>query len=231
MSVPKSKVLSSARNLSATKGVIALADVKVQSPSQSQIINLTVHSDKAVESSEEVQDRGALPRSRVSDEPKAEEVKPVYPRSDAPGNYVPSTFNADNPYENLKTGAPKLDQDGTFTAESRINELTTQIQDQEKVVQALSLIIELLESNPLIINKYVIAKAETLEELITLLTGADSVEILTSDIECGCNPSKAVAPVERIYVTKGGDIKQLKYDFPEALRMLETHRISTKLTY
>ena len=205
MSVPKSKVLSSARNLSASKGVIALADVKVQSPSQSQIINLTVHSDKAVESSEEVQD----------------EVKPVYP----------STFNADNPYENLKTGAPKLDQDGTFTAESRINELTTQIQDQEKVVQALSLIIELLESNPLIINKYVIAKAETLEELITLLTGADSVEILTSDIECGCNPSKAVAPVERIYVTKGGDIKQLKYDFPEALRMLETHRISTKLTY
>ena len=223
MSVPKSKVLSSARNLSATKGVIALADVKVQSPSQSQIINLTVHSDKAVESSEEVQDRGALP--------KADEVKPIYPRSDAPGNYVPSTFNADNPYENLKTGAPKLDQDGTFTAESRINELTTQIQDQEKVVQALSLIIELLESNPLIINKYVIAKAETLEELITLLTGADSVEILTSDIECGCNPSKAVAPVERIYVTKGGDIKQLKYDFPEALRMLETHRISTKLTY
>ena len=223
MSVPKSKVLSSARNLSASKGVIALADVKVQSPSQSQIINLTVHSDKAVESSEEVQDRGALP--------KAEEVKPVYPRSDAPGNYVPSTFNADNPYENLKTGAPKLDQDGTFTAESRINELTTQIQDQEKIVQALSLIIELLESNPLIINKYVIAKAETLEELITLLTGADSVEIFTSDIECGCNPSKAVAPVERIYVTKGGDIKQLKYDFPEALRMLETHRISTKLTY
>ena len=221
MSVPKSKVLSSARNLSATKGVIALADVKVQSPSQSQIINLTVHSDKAVdreaqpvvESSEEVQDRGALP--------KAEEVKPVYP----------STFNADNPYENLKTGVPKLDQDGTFTAESRINELTTQIQDQEKIVQALSLIIELLESNPLIINKYVIAKVETLEELITLLTGADSVEILTSDIECGCNPSKAVAPVERIYVTKGGDIKQLKYDFPEALRMLETHRISTKLTY
>lgn len=223
MSVPKSKVLSSARNLSASKGVIALADVKVQSPSQSQIINLTVHSDKAVESSEEVQDRGALP--------KAEEVKPVYPRSDAPGNYVPSTFNADNPYENLKTGVPKLDQDGTFTAESRINELTTQIQDQEKIVQALSLIIELLESNPLIINKYVIAKAETLEELITLLTGADSVEILTADIECGCNPSKAVAPVERIYVTKGGDIKQLKYDFPEALRMLETHRISTKLTY
>ena len=213
MSVPKSKVLSSARNLSASKGVIALADVKVQSPSQSQIINLTVHSDKAVESSEEVQDRGALP--------KAEGVKPVYP----------STFNADNAYENLKTGAPKLDQDGTFTAESRINELTTQIQDQEKIVQALSLIIELLESNPLIINKYVIAKAETLEELITLLTGADSVEILTSDIECGCNPSKAVAPVERIYVTKGGDIKQLKYDFPEALRMLETHRISTKLTY
>ena len=223
MSVPKSKVLSSARNLSATKGVIALADVKVQSPSQSQIINLTVHSDKAVESSEEVQDRGALP--------KADEVKPVYPRSDAPGNYVPSTFNADNPYENLKTGVPKLDQDGTFTAESRINELTTQIQDQEKIVQALSLIIELLESNPLIINKYVIAKAETLEELITLLTGADSVEILTADIECGCNPSKAVAPVERIYVTKGGDIKQLKYDFPEALRMLETHKISTKLTY
>ena len=116
MSVPKSKVLSSARNLSATKGVIALADVKVQSPSQSQIINLTVHSDKAVESSEDVQD----------------EVKPVYPRSDAPGNYVPSTFNADNPYANLKTGVPKLDQDGTFTAESRINELTTQIQDQEK---------------------------------------------------------------------------------------------------
>ena len=215
MSVPKSKVLSSARNLSASKGVIALADVKVQRPSQSQIINLTVHSDKAVESSEEVQD----------------EVKPVYPRSDAPGNYVPSTFNADNPYENLKTGVPKLDQDGTFTAESRINELTTQIQDQEKIVQALSLIIELLESNPLIINKYVIAKAETLEELITLLTGADSVEILTSEIECGCNPSKAVAPVERIYVTKGGDIKQLKYDFPEALRMLETHKISTKLTY
>ena len=215
MSVPKSKVLSSARNLSASKGVIALADVKVQSPSQSQIINLTVHSDKAVESSEEVQ----------------EEVKPVYPRSDAPGNYVPSTFNADNPYENLKTGVPKLDQDGTFTAESRINELTTQIQDQEKIVQALSLIIELLESNPLIINKYIIAKAETLEELITLLTGADSVEILTADIECGCNPSKAVAPVERIYVTKGGDIKQLKYDFPEALRMLETHKISTKLTY
>ena len=211
MSVPKSKILT--RGVNATKGVVALADVKVQSPSQSQIINLTVHSDKKGDEVISTTDGGNEETQTGGD------VKPVYP----------STFDADNPYSNLKTA--KLDQDGTYTPESRIEELQAQIQDQSKIVEALSLIIELLESNPLIVNRYVIAKMDLLQELIMLLTGGENVEILVTDIECGCSASKAVNPIERIYVTKGGEILQLKYNFPDALRMLETHRISTKFTY
>ena len=206
MSVPKSKVLSSVRSLSVGKGVLGLADVKCQSPSQSQIINLTVHNDKKTEE-----------KTTGGTTIEAEEVK-----GEVVANY-PSTYE-ENPYS-------KLDQDGTYSAESRIAELQNMINDKGQVIEALSLIIELLESNPLIINRYVIAKADTLERLVLLLTGADNVEILVTDVECGCNTSRAVNPIERIYVTKNDKILQLKYDFPESMRILETHRISTKLTY
>ena len=191
MSVPKSKVLSASLN----KGVIALADTKLQSPSQSQIINLTVNSDK-----------------------NNDEKAPVL-----------ASYPDENPYNDVKT---TIEQDGTYTSDARISVLESNISDKDKMIEALSLIIELLESNPLIVNKYVIASHETLQELILLLTNADSIEINVNDVGCnGCIPHVKTMPIEKIYINKNGKIYQLKYDYPEIQRILDVHRISTKLTY
>jgi hypothetical protein len=87
-----------------------------------------------------------------------------------------------------------------------------------------------LETNPLIINKYIVADHESLGELIRLLTESDNVEIKIGDIDCGCGNPK-FAPIEQIFVSKEDKSYVFKYEFPDALRVLESHNISLKMTY
>ena len=76
------------------------------------------------------------------------------------------------------------------------------VNNYEAVAKALILIIELLQSNPLKLNKIIIPTEPAFKELIMVLTGADDVEIRYSeDIACGIS-SRKYKVIEDIIVIK-----------------------------
>ena len=57
-----------------------------------------------------------------------------------------------NPYANLNSR-------NIETAQARLEQIKAQQPDNEKVIRALSLIIDILYNNPLYINRYIVAEA------------------------------------------------------------------------
>ena len=105
------------------------------------------------------------------------------------------------------------------------------VKTKESITQALSIMLNIIENNPLIINKYIISPKDILTNLIMLLTEADKVDILLTieDVGCSCSANSKFAAIDKIYITKDGSTSILKYGFAETLQILENHRISTKL--
>ena len=90
--------------------------------------------------------------------------------------------------------------------------------------------MKIVESNPLVVNKYIVASREDLAELIKLLTNADEVHInLSDDVECTCVNSVSFSAVDRIYILKDNDTLNFKYSFPDANKILDDHHVSVKL--
>ena len=108
--------------------------------------------------------------------------------------------------------------------------LEHEIQDRDNLIKALCLIIDIIRSNPLIINKYIISTSFNLQELILLLTGGEEVNIQFDDPEvgCFCIPDDYLH-IKAIYVIKNGSQYIFKHAFPNAVRILDDHRISTKI--
>ena len=119
-------------------------------------------------------------------------------------------------------------------AQERLEEIKKTQPDNEKVIQALNLIIETYYSNPLYVNHWVIAESEVLAKLIGILTGADRVDITIQDPTCSCagccgSDEKTIATIDTIYVNTGNDTKEFRYSYPEAKKILDDAHISTKL--
>ena len=111
-----------------------------------------------------------------------------------------------------------------------LDEMNDIVKDKNCLIQALALIIDLYESNPLIVNKCIVAEEETLARLLLLLTDGDEVEIVKKDFEVGCvckNPPYEL--VDKIIVHKNGEIYNLKYSYPNVIRLLDNRRITYKV--
>ena len=111
------------------------------------------------------------------------------------------------------------------------DELNDIVKDKNCLIQALALIIDLHESNPLIVNKLIVADEITLSNLLFLLTDADEVEIVKKDAEVGgclCKVPQFMF-VDKIIIHKNGEIYNLKYSFPNVVRLLDNRRISYKI--
>ena len=90
--------------------------------------------------------------------------------------------------------------------------------------------INIVRNNPLVVENFVIANADDLNNLVRLLTNADEVEItLNYDVDCGCCADSKVALVDKIYVRKQNDLYIVKQSFPEAIKIFEDHKISWKM--
>jgi hypothetical protein len=101
----------------------------------------------------------------------------------------------------------------------------------EKIIEALSLLVDCYYCNPLIISKYLITDVKVLHRLLTLLCNVepDKVEIRYDDITafCGCGTStkdEGYVHVTKIYI----DGIEFKIQYPRAAKLLEDHHISTK---
>ena len=103
------------------------------------------------------------------------------------------------------------------------------VNNYETVAKALILIIELHQSNPLIINRIIIPTEQAFKELIQVLTSADEVEIRYSE-EVSCSlSSKKYKLIEDIIVIKNTEPKSLKYSHPDIIRLFDRFNISVKM--
>jgi hypothetical protein len=122
-----------------------------------------------------------------------------------------------NPYSNLELPGS-------------VEEYKQILEYKDKQMQALNLIIEIIKSNPLIMNKFIIADHNSLLELIRLLTNSDDVEFTEKDIDIGCcSVNNRLFYVDNVFVRKGGEVYNLKYSFTDVIRILEHHNISIKI--
>ena len=203
MSVPKSKVLS------VSKGLIGLNSMKTGCPTTHQNVVVNVNTThKAVIDGEELSDVvvvDPLPNNDVKQSAKIKcESSNV---SQMKTREIASVEDINADYE----------------------QLLKVVKTKDAITQALSIMLNLVEHNHLIVNKYIIAQKDILINLIQLLTEADKVEIIMNiDVDCGCSANNKYSVIDKIYVTKNGNASILKYNYAEALQILETHRISTK---
>ena len=105
------------------------------------------------------------------------------------------------------------------------------IQALQKTIEALKIIIDMLKSNPVMVNKLVIADDDKLAKLVKLLTDADEVSIDAEDLGEGCCYPRVYRKVNAIYVIKDGNTKNLKYDFPNITKQLKELGINTKIVW
>lgn len=97
--------------------------------------------------------------------------------------------------------------------------------------KVLKLEIQMLQSNPVVVNKFIIADDAVLKEFVQALTFADEVQIDADDLAQGCFSSKTYRKVHNIFVIKDGETKNLKYDYPKVVKTLLDLRISTKFVW
>ena len=214
MTVPKSKVLS------VSKGLMALADFKTGSPdinnSQSVIVNVSPGSALDHKIQQETKTRKAVVNG--------EELSDVVI---VPNNKDVKVQYEENPYENIST----RDLTTIGDVQSDIQQLQNLVKEKENIAKALSIMLNLVENNPLVVNKIIIAPENILAELIKLLTSADQVKIsyiLDNDVGCSCGSVKYIA-VDKIYIVKNEDTQILKYSYPDVIQILDDHKISYKL--
>ena len=109
-----------------------------------------------------------------------------------------------------------------------LDELQTLVKNNETAVKALIMIIDILQSNPLIINKLIVAYADAFKELVKVLTSADDVDIQYVD-EVSCFTSSKYKLVEDVFVIIDSESISLKYGFPDVMRLFDRFKISTKM--
>ena len=207
MSLPKSRILST------SKGLTAAAEFHNNSPEQNTVVNVNVN-----QPSEKVE---AIER----------------PHTPAPA--LPTTNEA-NPYSSLEPGQVVYNPNGSTpvnytkersvdTAKESLNDVEALIKSKDNIINAYSLMLDIVENNPLIINKYVVADIDSLTLLISYLTEADQVDIQESlDVDCTCTGHQKYIEVDKIYVTKHGETQNFKYQYPNANNVLDDHHISVK---
>ena len=211
MSVPKSKVLS------VSKGLIGLNEMRTGCPTNHQNVVVNVHNDL-----------NSTPKSVRKAVIDGEELSDVVVIDPLPNNDVKQEAK-------IKCESSNVSQIKTREIANEIDikedyeQLLKVVKTKDAITQALSIMLNLIEHNPLIVNKYIISPKDILINLIQLLTEADKVEIIMNvDVDCGCSANNKYSVIDKIYVSKDGSTSILKYGFAECLQVLETHRISTK---
>lgn len=235
MSIPKSKMIS------ASKAIMAIAarakyntDDSVKAI-QNQTVTVNVQQHPTV-SPATVINTTSSHRPATPAEPPVSSFPEVIERDikldDEPAesmdvSVVPSTKPVTQPTPpNTSTPAATPVDDYNYLEE--LDTLHAMVNNYETVAKALILIIELIQSNPLIINKIIIPSEPAFIELVQILTGADEVEIRYSE-DVGCTISKKYRYVEDIIVIKNTEPKSLRYSHPDIIRLFDKFNISVKM--
>ena len=217
MSIPKSKMISASKAIMAlaAKGKYQMDESCRAIQNQTVTVNVQQHPATTVTTS--------TPASVITN---TNPHTPITPSSfQEPVNEEPVVVERDivlEPEEPVSDIATK-----DFYEE--LDNLHAIVNNYETVAKALILIIELLQSNPLKLNKIIVPTEPAFKELILVLTGADDVEIRYSeDIACGIS-SKKYRVIEDIIVVHNQEPKSLKYSHPDIIRLFDRFNISLKM--
>ena len=205
MSVPHSTILSCSR------GVLAKTDVGYCSPKQSQnsssyaennvkVVVYPKKEDARINAPTEnglKDDSCSFLRLQRSQSLSHEMANPYSTTND-------STENSNEIKE--RSMAHSAAPEGIDTAKDTLTNLNQIIKNKDMLIQALVLSLDIIQNNPLIINKYVIADEHELALLIKYLTDAEEVDIIKNDHECSCSVSKKYDIINRIMIKKNGEI-------------------------
>ena len=209
MSVPHSNILSCSR------GVLAKTDVGYCSPKQSQ------NSSSYAENNVKVV---VYPKNETQNENGPRDLSHEMANPYATTN--DSTENSNEIKErSIDTAKDTLTKGTECHGQSPLQQI---IKNKDMLIQALVLSLDIIQNNPLIINKYVIADEHELALLIKYLTDAEEVDIIKNDHEYSCSVSKKYDIVNRIMIKKNGEIYNLKYSYPDVNQYLFDRKISTK---
>lgn len=211
MVIPTSKILRASKVITGIQ-----ANVRCNSPSQgqSQRVFVTVNNNPAEANRQPQQDTKVVyPKNeKGSVNPYSDEKRDIKSAMQT----TQDTFNAEKSNISLYNDQSNLDKDET-------------IEEQTNVIKALSLIIEIIQNNPLIVNKYIVATEEDLKQLIGLLVGMkDGVSIDLEDIECGCSTPK-FRVIKRIWMIDAEGNQYSISQYPVIMKLFDTYRISLNL--
>lgn len=211
------------KNMQAVKSFQAQADVPINSPTQNNNQNVNVF----VTDSSLTKDKAFSILNTKDYEHK--ELPAVEERSI---DIKPSEEPLDNKLESpiRERSQSELRSRSIESAKEGLEEFRTIIKDQNHLIEALSLILDIYERNPLIVNKCIIAEEEELSRLIFLLTNADQIELMKTEPEMKCcGPADKYTYINKIMVKKNGNTYNFKYSFPNVVQLLENRHISYKI--
>ena len=166
------------RALRNNRGFQAAADVSVNSPRQTNSQTTTQNVNVNIVSPLTKDREFAISHST---DPTFEDVKPDITECEK----LPVDLVNDRIIRPPQTDTVDIKERSIESAMLNLEEMEGIVKDKNSLIQALALIIDLYENNPLIINKLIIAHEEELIRLLMLLTGADSVEIVKKDSDDG----------------------------------------------
>ena len=146
----------------------------------------------------------------------------VYPKKETQNENPYATTNDSTENSN------EIKERSIDTAKDTLTNLNQIIKNKDMLIQALVLSLDIIQNNPLIINKYVIADEHELALLIKYLTDAEEVDIIKNDHECSCSVSKKYDIINRIMIKKNGEIYNLKYSYPDVNQYLYDRKFSPK---
>ena len=219
MSVPHSTILSCSR------GVLAKTDVGYCSPKQSQNSSSYAENNVKVVVYPKKEDVLRLQRSQSLSHEMANPYATTNDSTENSNEIKERSMVQSTAPEGIDTAKDTLTKGSESHGQSPLNQI---IKNKDMLIQALVLSLDIIQNNPLIINKYVIADEHELALLIKYLTDAEEVDIIKNDHECSCSVSKKYDIISRIMIKKNNEIYNLKYSYPDVNQYLYDRKFSTK---
>ena len=204
MSLPKSKVLSASKAIMSIAAAAKYRSDENVKAIQKQTVNINVNHSPAP--------------AQLALQPQPQPQPQPHPQPMS----VPEIVERDIVLEPAQAPVQK-------PASDDLEHLYSMLNNYETVAKALIMIIDLIESNPLIVNKIIVPTEDSFKELVIVLTGAEDVEIRYVE-DVGCTAfSKKYRFVEEIIVVKDAEAKAMKYSYPDVTRLFDRFNISTKM--
>ena len=158
-----------------------------------------------------------------------------------PVNNINVSVRSPSEIQNTATTTREITEDTEVTypdsgiyvqpTQENIDKLTADLAEQLNLNEALKIIIDMYQKNPIFVNKLVLTDDEKLAQLVKLMTNADSVTIDAEDLGSGCCTGNKYRKVNAIYVKIKDETKNLKYDYPRIMQMLKELGINAKIVW